>query len=88
MHLVAYRSRPAPSLRLPVCTYPCTAVTGPRALKGNSAEAYEHFYKLVLESVCVEASMEMAVQDPAANAEVRYGGRWKPALCPLDGRPT
>ncbi|EFJ47078.1 hypothetical protein VOLCADRAFT_105292 [Volvox carteri f. nagariensis] len=27
------------------------AVTGPRALKGNSAEAYDKFYKLVLEAV-------------------------------------
>ncbi|GLI70957.1 hypothetical protein VaNZ11_016056 [Volvox africanus] len=47
------------------------AVTGPRALKGNSAEAYDKFYKLVLEAVCVEAGMELAVQDPDANAEVR-----------------
>ncbi|GFR41820.1 hypothetical protein Agub_g2592 [Astrephomene gubernaculifera] len=47
------------------------AITGPRALKGNSADAYDRFYKLVLEAVCVEAGMEAAVQDQAANAEVR-----------------
>ncbi|GLC52820.1 hypothetical protein PLESTB_000672100 [Pleodorina starrii] len=47
------------------------AVTGPRALKGNSAEAYDKFYKLVLEAVCVEGGMELAMQDPVANAEVR-----------------
>ncbi|KXZ47973.1 hypothetical protein GPECTOR_31g335 [Gonium pectorale] len=47
------------------------AVTGPRALKGNSSEAYDKFYGLVLEAVCVEAGMELAVTDPDANAEVR-----------------
>ncbi|KAG2482843.1 hypothetical protein HYH03_018280 [Edaphochlamys debaryana] len=47
------------------------AVTGPRALKGNTPDAYDKFYRLVVEAVCVEAGMDLAVQDPAANAEVR-----------------
>ncbi len=45
-------------------------MTHPRALKGNTPDAYDRFYKLVLEAVCVEAGMELAVGDEAANAEV------------------
>ncbi|KAG2427493.1 hypothetical protein HXX76_012426 [Chlamydomonas incerta] len=47
------------------------AVTGPRALRGNTPDAYDKFYKLVLEAVAVEAGLELAVADPTAHAELR-----------------
>ncbi|PNH03823.1 hypothetical protein TSOC_010090, partial [Tetrabaena socialis] len=51
------------------------AVTGPRALKGNTPDAYDKFYRLVVEAVCVEAGMELAVHDATANAEVLNRGQ-------------
>ncbi|KAG2452258.1 hypothetical protein HYH02_003282 [Chlamydomonas schloesseri] len=47
------------------------AVAGPRALRGNTPDAYDKFYKLVLEAVAVEAGLDLAVSDPTANAELR-----------------
>lgn len=45
-------------------------MTGPRNLRGNHNEAYEKFYKVVMEYVCVMGGMELALQDETAGAEV------------------
>lgn len=61
-------------------------MTHPRALKGNTPDAYDKFYKLVLEAVCVEAGMELAVGDEAANAEVGCLGCLGAGVVPVGGR--